>query len=151
MTFNSYIEDNYDNIKDIVKRNSLKYNLEFNEDVFQSTILKCLERKLENQDNYIGYILKSYSNNIFRESQYYYNKNRSVMDNDLVDNKIHINTVNIFYNYLENIFGNKLIKYFKEWVEGDSIRDIESRYNISNLYNKILKVRNYAKIILSMC
>lgn len=145
MTFRNYIEQNYNKSKDIIKRNCWKRGIKFDEDIFEDTLIKCLETLIIEQDDYQGYLINSYNNNALRETQYAYNKYKDdvpIPDKPFSNNDIDIEQL---YDLLENKFDKDIIIYFKEWVDGDSIRVIEENHKVSGLTYKFKKIREYIK------
>ena len=83
MTLNQWLSDNYENVKQHLQKYCTNRGLEWSEDTFHLTLLKCLEKgRLHDMSDrgILNYLFMAFKTNTLRERQYPYNARRSVMD-----------------------------------------------------------------------
>lgn len=145
MNFKTYISMDYHDIKLIVKRNCWNKGNRFDEDIFDETITKCLETIQEDndQETFRGYVIKAYNINLARESQYSYNK--CSCDAKMPDESIEYHDIDIglIYEDLTNKYGAELIGYFKEWLSGYSVKEVEEMHGVQKLTYRFKKIKEY--------
>lgn len=138
--FRVFISSNYKKMKQIVQRNCWKRGMNFNEDIYNDVILKCLQVAPEGID-YSGYIITAYNNA-------YWNKLKkpipdelstvnelAVKDTDSID-------LDIIYKKIHNKFGPILLSLFKKWLSGWSVREIEELSGKDKLTYQFKKIKD---------
>lgn len=153
-----FISSNYELIKKSVKRD-LRGNrkLEFDEDVFHDTLLKCMEKysdiKFNNDEEFISYIIVSFKTNLKRDKLYAVNSKRydgEIEDfesefKDISYEKTNIDTDNLI-NQINVEFGEDSKNKFVDWLINQlTIKDINEKYNCNNSRYIIDKIKEYIK------
>lgn len=143
MDVHTYIDIEYKQIKCIVQRNCWSKGIKFDEDVFEETLTKCLTNLKEDKtiEGFRAYILVAYNNNLYRESQYAYNSKRSYTID--IPTKSTTQQHDFIYDELSKKYGDHIIMYFKEWLAGYSVREIEERHHEKGLTYKFKKIKEY--------
>jgi hypothetical protein len=153
-----FISSNYELIKKSVKRD-LRGNrkLEFDEDVFHDTLLKCMEKysdiKFNNDEEFISYIIVSFKTNLKRDKLYAVNSKR--YDGEIEDfesefknisyEKTNIDIDNLI-NQINVEFGEDSKNKFVDWLINQlTIKDINEKYNCNNSRYIIDKIKEYIK------
>ena len=140
--FRSFISFNYGKIKQVIRRNCWKRGLQFNDDLFNDVLLRCLEKAPDNI-NYTGYIITSYN-------RAWLNSMKSHEDPTPVDEYI-INQPpfkvdpDVIYKDIKNNFGEELFEMFKRWLSGWSVKEIEEMAGKNGLTYKFKKIRDFIK------
>lgn len=151
MSFLEYIGDNYDDLKKYFKILSHKSNIEFDEDVFHTTICNCHKAILKNNISFNNdgemkaYFLNSYRINSMREKLYFSNKAKDdISDIDAITNSYIDSTLDL-YKIQELIickFGYEMFEIFIEYANGESILKLQDMHsNIRNLKQKIKNIK----------
>lgn len=153
-----FISENYELIKKSLKRD-LRNNksLNFDEDVFHDTILKCMEKHSEinfnNDDEFIAYIIVSFKTNLKREKLYAVNSKRydgeiedfasEFRDNNNNNSNIDINLLmdKIFEKFGEDTKN----KAYDSIVCQMTIQEINKKYKCKNARYTIDKVKIFIK------
>lgn len=153
-----FISSNYELIKKSVKRD-LRGNrkLEFDEDVFHDTLLKCMEKysdiKFNNDEEFISYIIVSFKTNLKRDKLYAVNSKRydgEIEDFELEFKDISYEKTNIdidnLINQINVEFGEDSKNKFSDWLINQlTIKDINEKYNCNNSRYIIDKIKEYIK------
>ncbi|MBR6516381.1 MAG: sigma-70 family RNA polymerase sigma factor [Bacilli bacterium] len=153
-----FISENYDLIKKTLKRELRNNrNLNFDEDIFHDTILRCMEKysdvKFENEEEFIAYIIVSFKTNLKRDKLYAVNSKRydgeledyasEIKDNN--NNKQNID-VNIILEEINNKFGEDVKNKTYDWLICQmTISEINKKYNCKNSRYIIDKIKEYIK------
>lgn len=124
----------------------------FNEDIFHDTLLKCIEKfenkDMENDSEFVSYLRSAFKTNIMREKLYFRNLQSAdvPLENIYKPTTPHYNIdMVLVLNKVEIEFGKLQCEQFQEWVEGASIKELNEKYNISNMRYVIDKIRKYVK------
>ena len=153
-----FISENYELIKKSLKKD-LRRNrkLEFDEDIFHDTLLKCIEKyseiKFKNDEEFISYIIVSFKTNLKRDKLYAVNSKR--YDGDVEDfasefrdssnEKSNID-INIIIDEIETEFGEDSKNKFVDWLINQMpIKEINEKYNCNNSRYIIDKIKEYIK------
>lgn len=154
MLFKNYISSNYSRIKLLIKRNCWKYAMVFDEDVFQDTMMRCLEtlREEKTPKEFDGYVLGAYNKNLWREASYARNKyltnlceeDKDVPENNPPDHKIDLE---LLYEHATNKYGYELVSLFKQWLKGYSVRELQEQTGIQDLTYQFKKIREFLTTI----
>lgn len=127
-------------------------NLEFSEDVFHSTLVSCYNTVNKNnivfatEDEVKYYFCKAFKINLLRNKGYSDNKPKEDyinFDSSISEEQINNCDFSIINNKIIKKFGNQLYDIFIENVEGTSIADLQEKYKIKNLKQKIKSVKIY--------
>lgn len=152
-----FIGNNYELIKKTLKKELRKNrNLEFDEDVFHDTLLKCIEKydelKFQNDDEFIAYIIVSFKTNLKRDKLYAVNAKRydgEIEDFDSTfeydEPKLNMDT-NILIEKINKVFGEDTKNKMVDWLINQlTIKEINKKYNCNNARYTIDKVKEYIK------
>ena len=152
-----FIGKNYELIKKSLKKELRKNrNLEFDEDVFHDTLLKCIEKynelKFQTDEEFIAYIIVSFKTNLKREKLYAVNAKRydgEIEDFDSVfednDSKSNMDT-NILIEKICKVFGEDTKNKMVDWLINQmTIEEINNKYNCNNARYTIDKVKKFIK------
>lgn len=151
-----FISQNYELIKKTLKKELRKNrNLEFDEDVFHDTILKCMEKhsdmKFNNEEEFLSYIIVSFKTNLKREKLYAYNATKYDGEIDLTNldikdtnyNKNNID-IDIILDKIEKEFGEDIANKAYDWIICQlTIKEINEKYNCKNARYIIDKVKDF--------
>lgn len=154
------VESKYDKIKQqftMAVRKSLK--VDFNEDVFHDTILKCSEKEWPEDvtdEQLLNYLFMAYRTNLIRESQYAYNKNTVITDefpeiphNDIEENYEYYDLINQIKSYIIKQYNAKTYEEcYDRVVYGKSIKKLEDEYQDTNLRYKLNKIKKEVEKII---
>ena len=148
--FINYINDNYFDIKNkfltAISLNTI------NEDIFHDTIIKCYDLLNENKidinngQNARAYLFASYRMNLYRNKLYANNKPKlNLLDVDLEynNNTDYICDIHMLNDKLLSEFDDKTIEMFFNFMLGDTIPNLQRKYNVKNLKYQFKKIRNY--------
>lgn len=146
----NYIEVNYDSIKTLLKKEWYKMKQsKFDEDIFHSTLIKCMEKfdsSIFNENDFMAYLVSSFKTNTIREDGYFNNckrDNKDVMTikKEVFDNySVDIN--NLLTDICEN-FNKDYCNIFIDWLDGATIKELNEQYNKKNCRYIIDKIRKY--------
>lgn len=148
------IKNRFNSFKKKVKQFSKKSNIEFNEDVFMDTLIKCSNtfQNKDATDNDIDlYFFKSYKQNIITE----YNKN--IFDKDVEIEKFEDIFIDETYNYdideiisiikneVKNEFGDDVYNAWILHVCNDYTYEelIENGFENLNLHNEFRQIKRH--------
>ena len=152
MNILTYIDNNYNTLKNHNKILSYKFFGKFNEDIFHNTIYNCilLNNNFSNEDELEKYFWVAFKNNIKRDAMYKYHE---LLKNDLTDINVvsnddieFIHDENLIFNKIHEEFGDILYSLFEEHIAGKSIIKLQSEHlDIKNLKQKIKNIKIYIK------
>jgi hypothetical protein len=140
--FNEYVAEHYDVLKKIAaKEVSKKICLDYFEDIFHDTLIKCIkqfENKPMEQNEILAYFTRAIQVNVIRETKYAYNSLKTdgveieEWDGDLTEMNIsRIDYQNILYD-IQKTFSVEWKEVFQLWTEGLTIKEINEKINIKN-------------------
>lgn len=148
--FINFVNDNYFDIKNkFLTATSLNT---INEDIFHDTVLKCYdllnEDKIDinNTQNAMAYLFASYRMNLYRNRLYANNKpkmNLLEVDLECNNNIDYICDIHTLNTILIDKFDAKLVEMFFNFMLGDTIPNLQRKYNTNNLKYQFKKIRNY--------
>jgi hypothetical protein len=151
-TIEEFITSEYKKLKSLSMR--IWYNMkngDFNEDVFHDTLVRCMESLKEKElehNEYLMYFASSFKRNSIRNTKYACNKNKEDID---------INTHDIPHTYydtmdydwmmskLEVEFGKDNMLIFNDWIDGNTVNELNEKHSRTNCRYLIDKMRQYAK------
>ena len=147
-----YINENYDIIYKMLKYEWRKMeNIEFDEDIFHETLIKCMDKfndRTFNENDFKAYLTSAFKMNVIRNKQYFNNAMKSNADVETLDSTI-TNQFNCDFNIIiEDVkekFGEVECEKFLDWLENKSIKEINETYNCKNSRYLIDKIREYVK------
>ena len=152
-----YINQNYNKLKNWLMWDWHQMSIEpFDEDIFHDTLLKCIEKfenkDMENDSEFVSYLRSAFKTNALREKLYFRNLQsadvpleniyRPTTPNYNIDMKLVLEKV-------EKEFGKIACEQFQEWVEGSSIKELNEKYNCSNMRYVMDKIRQFVKMELT--
>lgn len=122
--------------------------MRFDEDVYQDTMMRCLETLHEEKTpkEFDGYVLGAYNKNLWREADYSCNKYETTVDYDDQPADDHTDSyidLSILYDKARKRYGDDLIRLFKDWLSGYSVREIEEKTGRKDLTYQFKKIREY--------
>ena len=149
---NEFISANYNKIKTTLKKEWHKLETEaFDEDVFHDTLIKCMEQLKDKElpsSEIISYIVAAFKTNTIREKSYAFNKYKA---DDEIDT-IRIETTprnDIDFNFILSEvcqkFGKSDYEVFLDWLDGMTIKELNEKYNKTNLRYVIERIKKYIK------
>lgn len=154
MNIRDFIQQNYDKLRKQLSYEwyKMKGNAQFDADIFHDTLMKTIYN-LENEDvdgSIYAYIKQAFINNVYRESQYSYNKQRTEVEDmnniDIYETYQQCNIdINNLVNNIKRAFGKQTTICFILWCKGYTIAEIQKHYGINNLYHKFSKIKNFIK------
>lgn len=151
----SFINENYNEIKTLLKKECRKLkNLNFDEDVFHDTLIKCMiknETLNLSNEKFISYLIVSFKTNIKRNKQYFINSKRydgEIEDFNACNNMKSFDKNNIDINKIledvEKNFNEDVKNKFYDWcINQMTINEINNKYNCNNTRYLIDKVKKY--------
>lgn len=149
----SYINDNYDKFKCLLMAEWRKYSkMQFNEDIFHDTLLKCIERfsnETDKTDNdFKAYLVAAFKNNIFRDGAYH--RNMKNVDMEVNSFKIPVNLtsnldIDLIIKSIEKVFDKTYALQFEDWINGSTIQQINQKYNCTNARYNIDRMLKFCK------
>lgn len=149
VTVREYIAVNYEPLKTkFIKSLNIK-GLKFDEDIFHSTLEKCMNYEFNSNDELENYLFVSLLTNIKRDKLYHYNSKRADMEESpnihTSSNMEALADLNIIKDLLYSKFKKEDVDMFLLHSEGYSILELENKYNIKNLTYKINKIKRFLK------
>lgn len=153
-----FISQQYELIKKSLKKDLRKSrNLDFDEDVFHDTLLKCVEKYEEldfkNDEEFISYIIVSFKTNLKRDKLYAVNSKRYDGEVEDFESEFKDNTnnysnidIDIIIEEINREFGEDDCNKFSDWLINQlTIQEINNKYNCKNARYIIDKIKNYIK------
>lgn len=158
----------YDELKRACKAYACSRGIKFNDDIFQDTIINCINAccVMTNKQEIYKYFCKSYFMNFIRESKYAY-KTREVSlfahkshSNERSPEECIVTKDNDFeaiiesdfdsfrkevYEYVKNDKGERIANIIHDYVDGYSYEELVAKYDIKNIYKKTMPLKRYMK------
>lgn len=148
-----YISTNYDGLKKRFIKSLKSKNIHFDEDIFHSTILKCIDMEFPCKEELENYLFISLLTNHKRDKLYYENSHRQEVEDVMcvyeapqscIDTESLID-LGFVKEELCNKFGEKDTQIFLDHCYGYSIQELEKVYDAKNLTYKINKMKKFVK------
>lgn len=149
---NDYVNINYKSLYKMLNYEWRKMeSIEFNEDIFHETLIKCMDKfndKKFNENEFKAYITTSFKMNIIREKQYHVNLMKSDTDVETLNYFITNNFNCDFHIIMDGIkekFGKLNYEKFLDWLENKTIKEINEKYKCNNTRYLIDKIKIFVK------
>lgn len=149
VSFNDFMETNYDHLRGILVREwRQRSQTPFDEDLFHDTLINCME-KFPNTDeksesDFIAYTVKAFRNNFCRK-RLYHDVSKSVdaeVENFQIETKMKLEIdINIVLEYVKSQFGELQALQFADWINDQTIKQLNAKYNCTNARHVIDRIR----------
>lgn len=148
-----YISTNYDGLKQQFVKSFKSKNIRFDEDIFHSTILRCMDMEFPCKEELENYLFASLLTNHKRDKLYYANSHRQEVEDitcvyesqpSFIDTESIID-LNFVKEELCNKFGEEMTQIFLDHCYGYPIQELEKVYDVKNLTYKINKMKKFVK------
>lgn len=147
---NRYVISNYDYIKTILQKEWFKMKRkEFNEDVFHDTLLKCMkkfETKKFIEKEFMAYTVRSFQTNVLRYNLYFENSKRDSKEVTSIKKEISDNETidfGLLYKKITTKYSQEYCNIFIDWIDGNTIKELNKKYNRKNCRYIIDKVKRF--------
>ena len=149
VSFNEFMETNYDILRNILlKEWRHRSNAPFDEDLFHDTLIKCMD-KFPNSDeksesDFIAYTVKAFQYNFCRKRLYHdVSKNVDAeVEHIQIESKMKLDIdIDIVLEYVKSQFGELPALQFADWINDQTIKQLNAKYNCTNARHVIDRIR----------
>lgn len=163
MNLNDWITEHYDYIRDHLQKYCTNRGLEWSEDTFHLTLLKCLEKeRLHDMTDtgILNYVFKAFRTNTLRERQYPWNARRSIIEElpDKSDTSPEEREQRIASEVLSDWMASRILQLVEENFDPDTFnafrlksmsdmtyKQLEAKTGLTRTRKKVKEVRDWLR------
>ena len=145
--FRAFISSNYEKMKSMIQHLCKKQNIPFNEDIYEDTVLKCLQGDdIRHPTKYLAIAYKlNYINDRDKACNRYCHDALTDINIYNIDDSIMSLDLHVIYNIIKDKFGEDMLELYKKQLCGWSIREIEGLSGKSGLAYQFKKINQYIR------